>query len=168
MKRMQPHAIYDPATTPDELVKVMREGKTYFHFINQIGVVQDTFHKWVDKYPEFAAAYELGEALAYEWWLNLGLQQCDNPAWDNTVWKHTMNTRFRQFTGGVHLRGFKALTKALDQHKYILNASADQKILAKEARYFTDLIEAGERIRKSSEDEERLARIEEQLAQLQK
>ena len=165
---MKPHAKYDPEKTPEELLKIMREGKTIYHFINQKEIVRDTFFKWVDTYPEFAAAYEAGEGLAYQWWLELGLMQCDNEAWDNTVWKHTMNTRFRQFTGGVHLRGFNALTKALDQHKYIMTASADQKILAKEARYFTDLIEAGERIRKSSEDEERLARIEEQIAQLQK
>ena len=165
---MKPHAKYDPKETPEALLKVMKEGKTIYHFINHFGIVRDTFFKWVETYPEFSDAYEAGEGLAYEWWLELGLMQCDNEAWDNTVWKHTMNTRFRKFTGGVHLRGFNALTKALDQHKYIVRAAADQQILAKEGRYFTDLIESGERIRKGLEDEERLSRIEAQLAQLQK
>lgn len=165
---MQPHNKYKPDTHPKLYTSLMADGKTVYHFLNAVGITKDTFYVWVDKYPELEEAYEQGEALAYNWWLRYGLDNSENKDWDNTVWKHTMNTRFRVFTQGIHLKSFNQIERALDQHKYLMKATADQKVLPKDSKMMSDLIEAGERIKQFSDQEERLAALEKQIAQSQK
>jgi hypothetical protein len=148
---------YDVNVHPKMLYDLSAQGKTRQAFQNKAGITQETFFRWVEEYPEFAEVYKASDALAYEWWVELGLQNCDNDLWDNTVWRHTMNTRFRQFTNGVYLTGFTSLKNAKERYEYISNAVAQNKIIAKEAKNYTDLIEAGQRIESNSD---LLARVE--------
>lgn len=148
---------YDVNVHPKMLYDLSVQGKTRQSFQNKAGVTQETFFSWVEKYPEFNEVYKASESLAYEWWVDLGLQNCDNDLWDNTVWRHTMNTRFRQFTNGIYLVGFTSLKNAKDRYEYIVDAVAKNKIIGREAKNFTDLIEAGQRIESNSD---LLARIE--------
>jgi hypothetical protein len=126
-------------------------------FLNQVNICPGTYDNWVEKYPRFTQAHKMAEPLAYDWWIDLGLQNCDNENWDNTVWKYTMNTRFKQFTMGVKIEGFKNLTNAKEQHKCVLDAASDSLVDPKNAKLFTDLIEAGQRIESNSD---LLSRIE--------
>lgn len=149
------------------IYEVGKSGKTIEAFCNRAGITTKTCYEWAAKYPEFKANLDAFEGLAFEWWCDLGLQNCDNELWDNTVWKHTMNTRFRKFTNGNYLVGFSELKKSTDRHQYIVEAVARADIIGKEAKHFTDLIESGERIKQMTDNEERLKAIEKTLGIVQ-
>lgn len=149
--------LYNPEVHPELLLGLMQQGKHQVHFLNFVKITRATYYSWVEKYPEFAHAHDLSEALAYDWWLDLGIQNADNDNWDNTVWKYTMNTRFRPFTQGVYLKGFKKLKDAKEQHKVLLEAATHEQITPKEANQICDLVEAGQRIVNNAD---LLARIE--------
>lgn len=148
---------YDVNVHPKLLYDVASKGKTIEGFCNRAGVSRKTCFEWIDKYPEFKAVFDISEGLAYEWWQDLGLQNCDNENWDYTVWKHTMNNRFRAFTNGIYLHGFAELKSPKERFEYIRKAVAESRIISREAKHFTDLIEAGQRIESNSD---LLARIE--------
>lgn len=152
--------IYDPKVHPKLLLELLSNGKHLVSFIRAVEVTKDTVMAWIEKYPEFEEAYKLGESYAYDWWLDLGMINADNEAWDNTVWKYTMNTRFRQFTQGVYIKGFKALKNAKEQHRVLLNAATSSEVTPKEANQLCDLVEAGQRIETNSDLMTRIEALE--------
>ena len=151
---------YDKIYHPKLLLDLLSAGKHYVSFIREVMVTRDTFMAWVDKYPEFEEAFRIGESMAYDWWLDLGMINAENEAWDNTVWKYTMNTRFRPFTQGIYIKGFKALKNAKQQHKVLLDAATSAQVTAREANQLCDLVEAGQRIETNSDLMTRIEALE--------
>ena len=56
----------------DDLPALFENGEAVEEVCVQLGISRRAFYDWVDKYPEFAAAYEMGRLASDAWWLRLG------------------------------------------------------------------------------------------------
>ena len=57
------------------LVNHMKDGNSFASFAVSVGVSQSTCRKWLDKYEEFADAYELAKDAAMAHWENIAYDQ---------------------------------------------------------------------------------------------
>jgi hypothetical protein len=49
---------------PDVLLRMFKKGKTRAQFCAWLEISQRTFNKWLDRHPDFAKAYEVGQEAA--------------------------------------------------------------------------------------------------------
>jgi hypothetical protein len=85
--------IYKPEY-PTLLIEIMRKGKTSVAFCAEVMVSKQTFYDWVDNYPEFQAAYELGTSLAEQYWIQMGEDNIDNPDFNYAHYAFQLGARF--------------------------------------------------------------------------
>ena len=79
----------------EDLPKMFRNGESVAEVCVQLGVSRDSFYYWVNNYPEFKEAYDLGKLHSEAWWSKLGRagalgERKIQPA----VWVFTMKNKF--------------------------------------------------------------------------
>lgn len=79
---------------PKLLVELLAKGKTAVAFCAEVMVSKQTFYDWVDTHKEFKSAYELGTALAEQYWIELGEANVDNPDFNYNAYAFQMGSRF--------------------------------------------------------------------------
>lgn len=57
-----------------ELIEHMTQGYSFASFAGAIGVGHQTVKEWVERYPEFRIAKEIGQARARWWWEQRGIK----------------------------------------------------------------------------------------------
>ena len=83
---------------PQRLVKHMEEGFSFESFAGVMGCSRACIYKWIDKYPEFKEAREIGSVKSQLMWEKAGIDGLyqggkDNP-FNATVWVFNMKNRF--------------------------------------------------------------------------
>jgi len=89
----------------DQLPTMFANGESVAEVCQVLGVTRRAFYDWVDKYPEFAAAYEEGKGASEAWWTKLGRAGATGKVGiQPTVWIFNMKNRFdwRDKTDHVH------------------------------------------------------------------
>jgi len=79
---------------PQLLVELLGKGKTAVAFCAEVMVSKQTFYIWIDTHPKFKSAYELGTALAEQYWVELGEANVDNPDFNYNAYAFQMGSRF--------------------------------------------------------------------------
>ena len=86
--------IYKPELA-EQLPAMFSEGESVAEVIVKLGISRACFYKWVNKYPEFAEAYEEGKTVAEAWWSKLGRKGASGKADINpSVWIFNMKAKF--------------------------------------------------------------------------
>ena len=52
----------------ERLPEMFSEGQDVLEVCKALGIHRSCFYQWVDKYPEFKAAYELAKEASHAWW----------------------------------------------------------------------------------------------------
>lgn len=65
-------AEYDPSKHPQWLIEHMTDGQSFTSYCAKYKIPRKTAYRWLDKYPEFKEAKEIGEHESQTWWEDLG------------------------------------------------------------------------------------------------
>ncbi len=85
---------YDPEFVKT-LPQMFANGESVAEVAAVLGVSRQAFYDWVDKYPDFAEAYEDGKSLSEAWWTKLGrVGAAGKVGIQPTVWIFNMKNRF--------------------------------------------------------------------------
>lgn len=77
-----------------DLPAMFENGEAVEEVACALGVTKKTFYNWLDTYPEFAEAYELGKQKSQAWWLKLGREGSNgSQEIQPTVWIFNMKNR---------------------------------------------------------------------------
>lgn len=84
------------------LVAHMAEGRSfesfsaviYKHTKGAVRAPRRSLYDWVHKHEEFRQAKELGEALSFEWWENLGRDNMTEKFFNTSVYIFNLKNRF--------------------------------------------------------------------------
>lgn len=63
----------------DQLPSMFTEGQDVVEVCAQLGIHRACFYQWIDKYPEFAAAYERAKELSHAWWMAQARKAASDP-----------------------------------------------------------------------------------------
>jgi len=85
---------YDPKNC-DEVLRLGAEGASIAQIAVHFNVDRQTVYDWGKKYPDFAAALRRAFDLSQSWWELYGRHAGIIPSFNATVWKKTMECRFR-------------------------------------------------------------------------
>lgn len=81
-----------------ELVDHMSQGYSFASFAGHIGVSFTTLKKWIERYPEFRIAKEIGQSRSRFWWEQRGLKGLwkidKQPQLNDKIWLANMRVRF--------------------------------------------------------------------------
>jgi transposase len=79
----------------DRLPKMFSNGESVAEVCLELGISRRAFYDWVDKHPDFAAAYEDGKTYSESWWNKLGRAGATGKVpIQPTVWIFNMKNRF--------------------------------------------------------------------------
>ena len=76
------------------LLSILKEGKTIVSFCARVMVSKQAFYDWVEKYPSFKEAYQIGMMCAEEYWMQLGDDNKDNPDFNQSLYMFQLGSRF--------------------------------------------------------------------------
>jgi hypothetical protein len=86
---------YDPAFC-ERVIALGAEGKSEVQIAVSIGVPRETMRRWAEVNPDFRAALLLAKELSLAWWEAAGETGHAQDVIGPTVWKHSINNRFRR------------------------------------------------------------------------
>lgn len=83
-------------TYPEELIKLMSEGKLNCQVFSAWGIHKDTFYQWMYDHPELKEAYEIGKPQCESWWIDWGMKGMQGlvPKFNFNTWVAFMNNKF--------------------------------------------------------------------------
>jgi hypothetical protein len=77
-----------------KLVEMMWQGCHVSEICRALFIHRSTFYDYLNEFPEFKAAYELGKTLAEGWHYQQGRINLDNPDFNAIVWQMIGRLRF--------------------------------------------------------------------------
>ncbi len=77
-----------------KLIESQARGEHIIEFAASVSVSKKTVFEWLDKHPEFAAAYEEGKPKAMAWYLKEGRKMVKGGNGNGAVWKSFMANKF--------------------------------------------------------------------------
>lgn len=79
----------------DQLPAMFEQGEDVIEVAVALGVCRATFYNWLEKYPDFAAAYEIGKGISEAWWRKLGRAgACGKADVNPSIWIFNMKAKF--------------------------------------------------------------------------
>jgi transposase len=96
--------IYDPENDPQLAYDILCQGKSIVAVAAALDISKRTLYSWIEKFPEFAEAIEVGRVKSQLWWQEQA-QEClkiveekDGPKikFDMGLYRWTMATQFRE------------------------------------------------------------------------
>lgn len=162
---------YDSNFHPVQLLNIMGEGLGRATFCAKNRIASQTFANWRAAHPEFDAAYEVGKELSEAWHEEIArkylivesTQECQIK-FNTTLWSMIMRNRHGMAEHReVCLPKLKNAKTFQGQYRAILASLAEGELTTKEASNLTQVIEAGIKIKESTELENRLNALENAL-----
>jgi hypothetical protein len=152
-------------TMPAQLIEMFSRGKDRCHFCAHHSISEKTFSDWIAKYPEFAAAYEVGQHKAREWFMALAqdslTEHLEGSKLNTKLWSMLMRNRF-DLTEHRKLKipGLKTAKNFKEQMQCVLDELAEGNLTGSEAQQLSKLVETGVVVHEHTELEQRVAEIE--------
>jgi hypothetical protein len=84
---------YSALEHPALVLREMGEGASVNEVAGMIGVAISTFMEWQKRYPEFAAAVQVGEVLSEGWWDRVARANLLNPKFNAVLYMMYRNNR---------------------------------------------------------------------------
>jgi len=83
-------------TYPEELKKMMADGKLNCHIFAAWGIHKDTFYQWMYDHSELKEAYEVGKPQCESWWIDWGMKgmKGEVKGFNFQTWVAFMNNKF--------------------------------------------------------------------------
>ena len=78
----------------NRLIEMGKTGCCVAEFCATIPICKDTFYEWIDKYPPFAKAYKVHNALSEAYWIQLGKDNIGNPDFNASMYHLQLGSRF--------------------------------------------------------------------------
>ncbi len=141
---------YDPAKHIPVLMSVFRQGQDIAAFCAHFVISRKTFHIWVNKYSDFAEAYEKARELARMWWEQIGQENVNNSQFNQKVWMCLMKNRFDMTDSRIIRVPFKATHTPSEQYNILKAEIAAGNISPEEAIKLASFITAGVKIEEST------------------
>ena len=79
---------FDPVIHPLQMIDLSRQGMSNVEIAATLGVSKATLLDWADKYEPFSIAYEIGQALHENWWLEKGKAGLDSKYFNTPLYKY--------------------------------------------------------------------------------
>jgi hypothetical protein len=152
-------------TMPEQLIKMFSEGKDREDFCADHSIAGRTFDLWLEKYPEFADAYEIAKLKAKQWFNNLARKHLVNTfegdKLDSKLWSMMMRNRFELTEHRkLKIEGLKQAKNFADQMSQIMNELASGNLTGSEAAQLAKLVETGVKVYENTIMEKRLSDVE--------
>lgn len=116
--------LYDPRLC-DTILEHMANGMSVAECCAQLGISYGTWRNWLERYPEFCEAVEIGFTLCQAWWESKGRTNLLNKDFNNPLYSLVMGHRFgyvKQLSGTLNINSTQ--TKRLEVS---LDASPDRR-----------------------------------------
>jgi len=78
------------------VIEHMKKGKSLRSFCARVDVIPANVYSWIEKFPDFRNAVELGRQKAFDWWEEQGINGLYNTAFtnpDGTKGSQSINSR---------------------------------------------------------------------------
>jgi len=83
---------YNPATHPLQYIILSKNGFSDVEIAAEFEIGKNTMLEWVERYVEFAEAFDIGKSIYEAWWLAKGRRNLDNRFFQTGLYKYlTMN-----------------------------------------------------------------------------
>lgn len=69
---------YDPSIC-EKLPQMFANGEEVIEVCRELGIHRSCFYQWIDRYPEFASAYEEAKEVSGLWWLKQARKAASDP-----------------------------------------------------------------------------------------
>lgn len=151
---------------PDVLLRMFKKGKTRAQFCAWLEISQRTFNKWLDRHPDFAKAYEVGqeaarahfEAIAHEHLV----EEHKGPKLNTALYNRMMNTRFNvPYQRKLKIKNIAKAKTIKDKFDAFLKEVEAGEFTAEEITGLTSMFDQAVKVGKYDELEQRLKEIEE-------
>ena len=76
-----------------QVVELMREGASLCEVAVNIGITEDTLHRWKKTNQEFSESIKIGLELSKAWWLSQGRVNLENKDFNATLFYMNMKNR---------------------------------------------------------------------------
>jgi transposase len=78
------------------LIECMKKGYSFEAFGSEVSISKQTLYDWVERYPEFSDAKNIGLSHARKFWENIAILAClgDNKMANPAIWVFNMKNRF--------------------------------------------------------------------------
>jgi len=86
---------YNPELMPVMAFGILAEGKSIHSVMAEFGIMEEKLRKWMEKFPEFKQAVEIGYLVGYEWWLEIGRNNLCNNRFNNSLYECQMRNRYK-------------------------------------------------------------------------
>jgi len=87
-------AKYKPEVVIPKLLDAMAKGASRPELCAELNVLPNVIDAWETRYPSFAKAMVIGEALCEAWWRKSGRENLHNPYFNNILWMMNMSNRY--------------------------------------------------------------------------
>lgn len=78
----------------EQLPDMFANGESVEEVCQELKISKRAFYDWVERYPEFAEAYELGKQASHAWWIKLGRAGATGKVQvQPTIWIFNMKNR---------------------------------------------------------------------------
>ena len=78
------------------VVKMGKEGLSMCQMASRLDVARQTLDNWGESHPKFLEALQRARSDAQNWWENKGMDALGADKFQSSVWKTSMQARFRE------------------------------------------------------------------------
>jgi len=148
-----------------ELPVRFAKGETMEEFCADHDISEQTFWRWCESKPDFAAVYEVAKSKAKAYYLKLGreymIEEHEGARLNLGLYNRTMNTRFNlPQQRRIKIAQLAEAKSANDKLDAILKAVEKGELTSMEATQMSRLIETVVKVQEHTEFEDRLKAVE--------
>jgi hypothetical protein len=129
------------------LLDIFSQGRDIAAFCVAAEMSRVTFHQWIKKYKDFAAAYETAKEMACDYFERLGEERIGDPGFNLGLWSLMMRNRFGYTNERkVKLAKMRAAKSAMDQLNVIKDEISEGNLTASEVTHMGNFVLTGVKV----------------------
>ena len=78
------------------VIEMGKDGKSFAQMASEFEITRSTIDLWGEKHDEFREALSRARTDSQTWWEAKGMEALDKDKFQSSVWKTSMQARFRQ------------------------------------------------------------------------
>lgn len=144
---------YNAEIHPKQIIEILSDGDSVAGFCAPNNICRKTFYNWLDEYPEFKKAYNIGVEYAERWLTNLGKQgmKGEIPGFNATVWSMFMRNRCRMAEHRTVPIDFASCKTSMEKVNLLDREIAAGKLTTSEAKHLAEYIKACAEVNEKTE-----------------
>jgi len=157
---------YEPEVHIPMLNRIFSQGGDIAAFCAAAKVARCTFQDWRANFQDFHDAYMAAKEVARAWWEQKGIDNLDNPHFNQNVWRLMMRNRFDMTdTRCVYIPGLSKSSTFKGQYNCIQNEVEKGNLTPDEALKLGNFVAVGAKIDQMDSIVARLEAVEAKVCQ---